>query len=219
MKQGTVARRVCDGAGLDAIPRPDQADVDRYEEYSRQKIKADKKLLVSTNLELTEAEAKAFWPVYDAYQADLTALNARTTKLVTSYAAAYNKGPIAAEDGQATAHRNAEHRRRGGETEAELRSEAGSAVPVVKVARYLQESKARSARSSSSSWPRPSRSFLRARTAEKSAATAPRRAASGAGPSGRDVETRSNVTTCAIIVVTMEIASCSRSASVSSRRI
>ena len=30
------------------------------------KIKADKKLLVAANMDLTESEAKAFWPVYDA---------------------------------------------------------------------------------------------------------------------------------------------------------
>ena len=30
-----------------------------------EKIRADKKLLVAENMQLTEAEAKAFWPVYD----------------------------------------------------------------------------------------------------------------------------------------------------------
>ncbi len=33
----------------------------------REKIRADKKLLVAENMQLTEAEAKAFWPVYDQY--------------------------------------------------------------------------------------------------------------------------------------------------------
>ena len=32
----------------------------------RDKIKADKKLVVATNMELTESEAKGFWPIYDA---------------------------------------------------------------------------------------------------------------------------------------------------------
>ena len=39
----------------------------------RDKIRADKKLVVATNMELTESEAKGFWPVYDAYQKDLQA--------------------------------------------------------------------------------------------------------------------------------------------------
>ena len=30
------------------------------------KIKADKKLLVAANMDLTESEAKGFWPIYEA---------------------------------------------------------------------------------------------------------------------------------------------------------
>ena len=36
-----------------------------------EKVRADKKLLVAANMELTEQEAAAFWPVYEAYQKDL----------------------------------------------------------------------------------------------------------------------------------------------------
>ena len=56
-----------------------------------EKIKADKKLLVAENMQLTETEAKAFWPVYDKYQAELFLLRARTVKLINDYAAAYEK--------------------------------------------------------------------------------------------------------------------------------
>jgi hypothetical protein len=53
----------------------------------RDKIRTDKKLLVGTNMGLTENEAKGFWPVYDAYQADLAKLNQRTLKMIETYAA------------------------------------------------------------------------------------------------------------------------------------
>ena len=43
----------------------------------RQKIKADKKLVVAENLNLTDAEGAAFWPLYDAYQKNLEAINQR----------------------------------------------------------------------------------------------------------------------------------------------
>ncbi len=56
----------------------------------RDKIKADKKLVVAANMELTESEAKAFWPVYDQYQKDLRAINERIVKMIKSYADAYN---------------------------------------------------------------------------------------------------------------------------------
>jgi hypothetical protein len=56
----------------------------------RDKIRADKKLLVADNMELTESEAKGFWPVYEAYQKDLETLNNRTGALIKSYADAWN---------------------------------------------------------------------------------------------------------------------------------
>jgi len=56
-----------------------------------EKIRADKKLLVAENMELTEAEAKAFWPVYNQYQDELFLLRTRTVKLIKDYADAYEK--------------------------------------------------------------------------------------------------------------------------------
>jgi hypothetical protein len=56
----------------------------------REKVKADKKLLVAANMELTETEAKGFWPVYEAYQTDLAAINARLVRLIKAYADQWN---------------------------------------------------------------------------------------------------------------------------------
>jgi hypothetical protein len=55
------------------------------------KIKADKKLLVSENMQFTEAEAKAFWPVYEQYQSEILLLRTRMAKLIDDYATAYDK--------------------------------------------------------------------------------------------------------------------------------
>lgn len=59
-----------------------------------QKIKADKKLLVASNMDLSDAEGKKFWPLYDAYQKELEKLNKRLGKTINEYADAFNKGPI-----------------------------------------------------------------------------------------------------------------------------
>jgi hypothetical protein len=56
-----------------------------------EKIRADKKLFVAENMELLEAEAKAFWPVYERYQDELFLLRARTAKLINDFADAYEK--------------------------------------------------------------------------------------------------------------------------------
>jgi hypothetical protein len=55
----------------------------------REKIKADKKLFVAENMELTESEAKGFWPVYESYQQDLAKINQRMGKAIKDYAANY----------------------------------------------------------------------------------------------------------------------------------
>lgn len=43
----------------------------------RDKLSGDKKLVVTANMDLTEAEVKAFWPLYEAYQKDLHKINDR----------------------------------------------------------------------------------------------------------------------------------------------
>ena len=63
-------------------------------EILRDKMKADKKLLVAENMELTESEAKGFWPVYDAYQNDLNTINKRTGAIIKSYADAWNSNSM-----------------------------------------------------------------------------------------------------------------------------
>jgi hypothetical protein len=62
----------------------------------RQSIAADKRVIIADNLALTESQAAAFWPIYDAYQQDLAALNRRLVALIDNYASAYNAGNVQA---------------------------------------------------------------------------------------------------------------------------
>ena len=52
----------------------------------REKISTDKKLFIATNMQLTESEAKDFWPVYEAYQAELAKLRDREVTLIEEFA-------------------------------------------------------------------------------------------------------------------------------------
>ena len=54
-----------------------------------EKLQADKKLLMADTMELTETEAKVFWPVYDNYQKQLKNLFDRLIKVVEKYAENY----------------------------------------------------------------------------------------------------------------------------------
>lgn len=58
-------------------------------EDARTILQADRKLIVSQNLGLTAAEAEAFWPVYDAYAAELDKAGDRRVKLIADFAASY----------------------------------------------------------------------------------------------------------------------------------
>jgi len=59
-------------------------------EILREKARADKKLVVATALALTEGEAKAFWPVYNAYQSDMITHYDKLLSLVDRFDKAYD---------------------------------------------------------------------------------------------------------------------------------
>jgi hypothetical protein len=56
-------------------------------ETVHEKLKAEKKSFVTKYMELTDSEAKNFWPVYDEYQKDLQKIHERLGNLLRSYAA------------------------------------------------------------------------------------------------------------------------------------
>jgi hypothetical protein len=53
----------------------------------KEKVRTDKKLFIATNMQLTESEAKTFWPIYEVYQSKLEALVDRKGKLIEKFAA------------------------------------------------------------------------------------------------------------------------------------
>jgi hypothetical protein len=55
----------------------------------REKVQADKKLFIAENMQLTESEAKGFWPLYESYQAELGKLTDRSIKLIEDFANNY----------------------------------------------------------------------------------------------------------------------------------
>ena len=115
-------------------------------EILRQKIRADKKLLVAANMDLTESEAKGFWPIYDEYQKDLQGINERLSQAIQSYADAYNNKSLTDQQAkhlldEALAVQQAEVTMR-----KAFADKLAQVLPARKVARYLQiENKIRAA--------------------------------------------------------------------------
>ena len=104
----------------------------------REKIKADKKLLVASDMELTESEAKNFWPIYDEYQKELRKINQRIVKVLDSYAADARSKSLTDDKAkklidEANAIEQAEVN-----LKTTFAPKLAKALPMVKVVRYLQ---------------------------------------------------------------------------------
>ena len=109
-------------------------------EILKDKVKADKKLLVAANMKLTDAEAKAFWPLYDGYQKELEQINQRLVTTIKSYADAYNAGK--GEISNDTAKKLLADALAVEDSEVKLRQTYAKklepGLPATKIARYLQ---------------------------------------------------------------------------------
>jgi hypothetical protein len=110
------------------------------------KLKADKKLVVASNMELTEPQKMTFWPIYDAYQKDLQGINDRLVKAIKAYADGYNNKSITDDQAKKLTDEILAIEA----DEAKLRStyatKLNAALPGKVVARYMQiESKIRAA--------------------------------------------------------------------------
>jgi len=104
----------------------------------REKIKADKKALVAANMELTESEAKSFWPIYEEYQKDLTKINRRIAKLIESYAADYRANTLTDEKAKKLIDELVAIEKAEAGLKASYVPKLSKVLPPKKVARYLQ---------------------------------------------------------------------------------
>jgi len=104
----------------------------------RDKIRADKKLVVATNMELTESEAKGFWPIYDAYQKDLQKINRRVANLLESYAADFRNKSLTDDKAKKLIDEAVAIEKAEANLKSTYAPKLSKVLPVRKVARYLQ---------------------------------------------------------------------------------
>lgn len=107
-------------------------------EILKAKIKADKKFIVGQNMELTESEAKNFWPVYEAYQKDLDVLNKRVGAMIKSYAEAWNTKTMNNEKAKKMVDEMLAIKADDVKLMKSYVPKLSKVLPAVKVARYLQ---------------------------------------------------------------------------------
>ena len=107
-------------------------------EIIHEKLKADKKLIVAKYMELTESEAKKFWPVYDEYQNDLKTTNERLLRLLESYAADYKSKSLNDEKAKKLLNEWIAIEQDDGKRRSTFAPKVLQALPPKKAARYLQ---------------------------------------------------------------------------------
>jgi hypothetical protein len=61
------------------------------EQILLQQVMTDRRAVYASNLGLTDSESRAFWPIYDEYEAKVKKLNDRFLDLVNRYVADYEK--------------------------------------------------------------------------------------------------------------------------------
>ena len=107
-------------------------------EIIHEKLKADKKLIVAKYMELTESEAKRFWPVYEDYQNDLQKIHERLGALLSSYAADYRSQSLTDEKAQKLLDEWISLEQDEVKQRSAYASKVVKALPGKKAARYLQ---------------------------------------------------------------------------------
>lgn len=107
-------------------------------EIIHEKLKADKKLIVAKYMELTESEAKRFWPVYDQYQKDLQQSNDRLFRLLESYATDYKNKSLTDEKAKKLLDEWIAIEQDEGKRRSTFAPRVLKALPAKKAARYLQ---------------------------------------------------------------------------------
>lgn len=107
-------------------------------EIIHEKLKADKKVIVAKYMELTESEAKKFWPVYEEYQGDLQTSNQRLLRLLESYAEDYKKNSLTDDKAKKLLDEWLAFEQEEGKRRSAFAPKVLQALPAKKAARYLQ---------------------------------------------------------------------------------
>ena len=69
---------------------PAQNTVDQDVDLLRKDIRSQKKQIIAANLQLSDAEAVKFWPLYDQYTAELVKINDAKYGVLKEYANTFN---------------------------------------------------------------------------------------------------------------------------------
>jgi Spy/CpxP family protein refolding chaperone len=106
------------------------------EQILYKQVMTDKRAVFAQNLQLTEAESRAFWPVYDEYEAKLKKINDQFMTLVDDYAAKF--GSITDADATAMLKKKMELEKERDALKQTYTKKVAKVLPPIKALRYAQ---------------------------------------------------------------------------------
>ena len=113
----------------DTVPAAD-------EQILLNRVMNDKRSVFAENLKLTEAESKAFWPIYDEYEAKAKKLNDRFLALVNEFAEKYDT--LSEEDAKAMLDEKMSIEAKRMALRQEYTKKIEQVIPAKKALRYSQ---------------------------------------------------------------------------------
>ena len=95
ISMATIVALTCSALGktpqqTQSNPSAQSNNVDQDIDLMRKDVRSQKKQIIAANLQLTDAEAEKFWPLYDQYTAELVKINDAKYAALKSYATGYS---------------------------------------------------------------------------------------------------------------------------------
>jgi hypothetical protein len=91
MSVGAASARQAQGTAAPSAAETRERNLKAYIELLRSDVRTQKIAVITEVMGFTEAEDKAFWPVYRQYEVDLSRINDDRLKLIERYAQVYTK--------------------------------------------------------------------------------------------------------------------------------
>jgi hypothetical protein len=113
-----------------------QTGVKADEQIILKQVMTDKRAVYAQNLQLTDAESRAFWPIYDEYEGKAKKLNDEFLALVDDYAAKF--GSMTDADATAMLKKKMQIEKDREALKQTYTKKVAKALPPVKALRYAQ---------------------------------------------------------------------------------
>lgn len=123
---------------LAALPQlaASQEGMKADEQILLQQVMTDRRAVYAANLGLTDSESRAFWPIYDDYEAKVKKLNDRFLDLVNRYVAEYDT--LSDADASAMLKEKMSIEKERMELKQAYTKKVAKALPAKKALRYAQ---------------------------------------------------------------------------------